>query len=462
MDMKKAALSLIALNAHALAAAVPAVPNTRTVTLPLPVTAVTAVAAGVLGGTFSAATGAVVGNSIKVNAPPVPKLGALPIPARRLPFTGGLIPPLGVPNLRVSQLSLPPLSGSAPIPNLPGGLPGLPSVTIPPLPLICELDAAMISKGTSLAPGLPSLPSLNLSSVPATPMVKKPSTSVSSPYLVSSNPVAGVAGIPPSAAPSLPIPSAALPLPSGTGSPLSVVTGALEGPAGSALNPITGALGSVPGMGNAAAPVTNALGLVGQVAQNLLVVGVCFPVSPGPLFEEFQKDPVSLFAPSLPIPALVKRYLPEIGISPDLSFLVSNITKNIAVPGGVGVGAVTGGVLDVLNNIVSDFLFKLPVVHDPVPTFGALQLLFSINLYKFKDLESLASLPALQSAVSSIPADDLAFIKNLRASQDLTNFITTIMTLTDNLLTLPRNVANLMASVAALSLKNLGLAVPGL
>jgi hypothetical protein len=104
----------------------------------------------------------------------------------------------------------------------------------------------------------------------------------------------------------------------------------------------------------------------------------------------------------------------------------------------------------------------LPVVQDSVPTFGVLQLLSSINPTKFGGLSGLTNLAALQQAASAIPAGDLSFVKGLPVSPDPSNLITTIMTLADNILTLPGNVANLKAAVSVLCMKNLGLAVPGL
>lgn len=132
------------------------------------------------------------------------------------------------------------------------------------------------------------------------------------------------------------------------------------------------------------------------------------------------------------------------------------------MPGGTGLGTITSKILGVLNGVVPNFLFQLPVVQDSVPTFGVLQLLSSINPTKFKDLAGLTNLGALQQAASGIPASDLAFIKSLPVSPDPTNLITTIMTLSDNILSCPGNVANLKATVAVLCMKNLGLAVAGL
>ena len=150
------------------------------------------------------------------------------------------------------------------------------------------------------------------------------------------------------------------------------------------------------------------------------------------------------------------------GVSPDLAYLVGSIAKNIAIPGGNGLGSVTGSILSILNGVVPNFLFQLPVVQDSVPTFGVLQLLSSINPNKFGGLGSLTNLASLQQAASAIPAGDLAFLKTLPLPSDPTNLLTTITTLSDNILTLPGNVSNLKASVAALSLRNLGLSVPGL
>lgn len=147
---------------------------------------------------------------------------------------------------------------------------------------------------------------------------------------------------------------------------------------------------------------------------------------------------------------------------PDLAFLVGSIAKNIAVPGGTGLGSITNNILGVLNGVAPNFLFKLPVVQDSVPTFGVLQLLSSINPGKFGPVAGLTSLASLQQAASVIPAGDLAFVKGLPVSPDPSNLITTIMNLADNLLSLPGNVANLKAAVSVLCLKNLGLAVPGL
>lgn len=115
-----------------------------------------------------------------------------------------------------------------------------------------------------------------------------------------------------------------------------------------------------------------------------------------------------------------------------------------------------------LNGVVPNFLFKLPVVQDSVPTFGALQLLSSINPAKFGSLADLTNLASLSQAAAGISAGDLAFVKTLPVSPDAGNLITTITTLTDNILSLPGNVANVRAAVSVLCLKNLGLSVPGL
>ena len=156
------------------------------------------------------------------------------------------------------------------------------------------------------------------------------------------------------------------------------------------------------------------------------------------------------------------RLIAVLGVSPDVAFLVGSIAKNIAVPGGKGLGSITGNILGVLNGVVPNFLFQLPVVQDSVPTFGVLQLLASINPAKFGALASLTNLASLSQAANSIPAGDLAFIKTLPVSPDLGNLVTTIMTLTDNILSLPGNVANLRAAVSVLCLRNLGLSVAGL
>lgn len=151
-----------------------------------------------------------------------------------------------------------------------------------------------------------------------------------------------------------------------------------------------------------------------------------------------------------------------IGVSPDLAFLVSSIAKNIAIPGGNGLGSVTGNILSVLNGIVPNFVFKLAAVHDSVPTFGVIQLLTTINPNKFAGLGDLKDLPALQQAIATISASDLAFLKTLPLPSDPSNLITTITQFADNILVLPGQVQNLKASVAALALRNLGLSVPGL
>lgn len=115
-----------------------------------------------------------------------------------------------------------------------------------------------------------------------------------------------------------------------------------------------------------------------------------------------------------------------------------------------------------LNGVVPNFLFKLPVVQDSVPTFACLQLLATINPVKFGSLASLTSLSALSQAAASISPGDLAFVRQLPASADPSNLITTITAFTDNVLSMPGNVFNLKAAVAVLSLKSLGLFVPGL
>ncbi|KAF2706786.1 hypothetical protein K504DRAFT_447677 [Pleomassaria siparia CBS 279.74] len=119
------------------------------------------------------------------------------------------------------------------------------------------------------------------------------------------------------------------------------------------------------------------------------------------LLSLLKKDPVSLFAPSLPILALVTRDMPEhhamripqlddrqlgglplpslsqrisgVGIaslplcgipdvSPGLAALVDSIAKKIAIPGGSGLGSVTGTILSALDTIVPEFVFQLPAV----------------------------------------------------------------------------------------------------
>lgn len=150
------------------------------------------------------------------------------------------------------------------------------------------------------------------------------------------------------------------------------------------------------------------------------------------------------------------------GVSPDLTYLLGSIAKNIAIPGGSGVGNVTSSILSVLSNVLPNFVFQLPVVQDSVPTFGVLQLLSSINPTRFRSLGALTDATSLRQAASAITASDLAFIRTLPASPDPSNLITTITTLTDNILSLPGNVLNLQASVAVLCLLNLGLSISGL
>lgn len=264
---------------------------------------------------------------------------------------------------------------------------------------------------------------------------------------------------------------------------------------------VGGAVNSLPVVGGGSSPVNPAVlnpapltGIPGSDPVGAFSISVI-----ATLLSLLKKDPLSLFGPALPIPGLVKRDLPELhragvpelakrqlsllpslstgipgvgvgalplsgvpGVPPDLAFLVGSIAKNIAVPGGNGLGSITGNILSVLNGVVPNFLFQLPVVQDSVPTFGVLQLLSSINPAKFGSLAGLNSLASLQQAASTIPAADLTFVRGLPSSPDPTNLITTIITLSDNLLTLPGNVANLKAAVSVLCLKNLGLAVPGL
>ncbi|KAK7193581.1 hypothetical protein PSPO01_00254 [Paraphaeosphaeria sporulosa] len=298
-----------------------------------------------------------------------------------------------------------------------------------------------------------------------------------------------------------------------SGNPLGAVGGAVSG----ALGTVGQVAGSVPVVGGA---VQGAVNTVGQ-AVNSALLGP-YPLNQGvpgsdpvgglsvsiiaTLLSLLKKDPLSLFGGGLGgIGGLIKRDLPALadqleiekrslshahkkrqlslpslstgvpgvgvgalplsgvpGVSPDISFLVGSIAKNIAVPGGKGLGSVTGNILSVLNGVVPNFLFKLPVVQDSVPTFGCLQLLSSINPTKFGSLADLTNLAALSTAANGISSGDLAFIRTLPSTADPSNLITTITTLTDNILSLPGNVANLKAAVAVLCLKNLGLAVPGL
>ncbi|CAI6250132.1 unnamed protein product [Periconia digitata] len=320
------------------------------------------------------------------------------------------------------------------------------------------------------------------------------------------NPVSGALGTVASAGGSVPI----------AGSAAAPIVNTVGGAAGS----VGGATGALAPITNAASGVANT---VSSAAGGLPIAGppvsgavnsIPAPLSPplpnseplgafsiaivATLLSLLKKDPLSLFAPSLPVRALVKRDLPELhaagipelhvakrqlpslstgspvggignlplgsvtGISPDLAFLVSSIAKNIALPGGTGVGSITSNILGILNGVVPNFLFQLPVVQDAVPTFGVLQLLSSINPTKFGNLVGLTSLASLQQAVGGITSTDLAFVKGLPLPSDPTNLISTITNLSDNILTLPGNVVNLKASVAALCLKNLGLAVPGL
>ncbi|KAF2653873.1 hypothetical protein K491DRAFT_497779 [Lophiostoma macrostomum CBS 122681] len=314
----------------------------------------------------------------------------------------------------------------------------------------------------------------------------------------------------------------------GSNGPLGVVSGATAPVSGAVSDPlgtVSQTASGIPIVGgvanNAVGGVTNT---VGKVAPNLnpyyalngiqgtdpvggLGVGII-----ATLLGLLKKDPMSLFAPSLPVSTLAQRDIPHLaertaefevpelqrrqlgvpvpstgstalpslsqgipgvgigslvgsgipGVSPDVAALVGSIGKNIAIPGGNGLGSVTGNILTVLNGIIPNFVFQLPVVQDSVPTFAVLQLLAAINPGKFKDLGTLMTLPALQQASAGIPASDLAFIKTLPASPDPSNLITTVTSYTDNVLTLPGNVANLKASAVALSMKSLGLSVPGL
>ena len=109
-----------------------------------------------------------------------------------------------------------------------------------------------------------------------------------------------------------------------------------------------------------------------------------------------------------------------------------------------------------------NFVFQLPAVHDSAATFGVLQLVSAINPAKFKDLAGLTSLAQLQAAAKLLSSADLAFLKSLPLPTDPSNMISAIMGLSDNVLSLPGNVGNLKAAAAALSLRSLGLAVPGL
>ncbi|KAJ4353391.1 uncharacterized protein N0V89_005120 [Didymosphaeria variabile] len=308
------------------------------------------------------------------------------------------------------------------------------------------------------------------------------------------------------------------------GGAVAPVAGALGGltsdsPLG-AIPPVAGAVGSA--VGGALGTVVGAAAGVPAAVQSTVntVLPGPYPLDQGmpgsdpvgglsisiiaTLLSLLKKDPLSLFGGMGGTGGLIKRDLPELadafeierrqlnthekrqaslpslstglpgvgvgslplsgipGVSPDLSFLVGSIAKNIAVPGGKGLGSVTGGILSVLNGIVPNFLFKLPVVQDSVPTFGCLQLLAAINPTKFGVLAGLTNLAALSQAAAAISAADLAFIRTLPVSSDPTNLITTITTLTDNILSLPGNVINLRAAVSVLCMKNLGLAVAGL
>jgi hypothetical protein len=112
--------------------------------------------------------------------------------------------------------------------------------------------------------------------------------------------------------------------------------------------------------------------------------------------------------------------------------------------------------------VVPDFVFQLPAVQDSVATIGVLQLLASINPSKFSPLSGLTTLPNLTVAAASLNPTDQAFLRTLPQPSDPSNMISTIMSLTDSILSLPGNVNDLKASTAALALRNLGLTVPGL
>jgi hypothetical protein len=214
-------------------------------------------------------------------------------------------------------------------------------------------------------------------------------------------------------------------------------------------------------------------GIGGLIKRDIPELADVFEIEKRELSHVHKKRQLSLPSLSGGLPGIGVGSLPHLlhhnaeltmplGIAPDLAFLVGSIAKNIAVPGGKGLGSVTGNILNVLNGVVPNFLFKLPVVQDSVPTFGCLQLLAAINPPKFGVLSELTNLSALSTAASGISAGDLAFIRTLPVSTDPSNLITTITTFTDNILSLPGNVVNLKGAVAVLCLKNLGLSVAGL
>ncbi|KAK3203711.1 hypothetical protein GRF29_106g436842 [Pseudopithomyces chartarum] len=235
--------------------------------------------------------------------------------------------------------------------------------------------------------------------------------------------------------------------------------GAVGSTVGGVASTVGGVAGSVPVVGGAIQGVTNTVGsTLNSALPGPYPLGGGFPGSDpvgglsisiiATLLSLLKKDPLSLFGGLGGTGGLLKRDVPELaeafeiekrqlaglpslstgipgigigalplsgipGVSPDLAFLVGSIAKNIAVPGGKGLGSVTGNILSVLNGVVPNFLFKLPVVQDSVPTFGALQLLSSINPAKFGSLADLTNLASLSQAAAGISAGDLAFVKTL-------------------------------------------------
>ncbi|KAJ4296774.1 hypothetical protein N0V90_006822 [Kalmusia sp. IMI 367209] len=356
-----------------------------------------------------------------------------------------------------------------------------------------------------ILPGLLSPPSTP-STAPGLPLLGGLTSGLTSGLTGGSNPVSGVVGAVTNTVGSdlatVPVVGGVVaPVVSSVGGVAAPVVSTVGGVAAPVVSAVGGAVSGAVNTGGAASTVPN-LGPypIGNGVPGTDPVGGLSISIIATLLSLLKKDPLSLFG-GLGVGStggLLKRDLPELadafeierrqlsatlpsmstgvsgigigslplsgvqGVSPDIAFLVGSIAKNIAVPGGKGLGSITSGMLNILNGVVPNFLFQLPVVQDSVPTFGVLQLLASINPTKYSSLAGLTNFSALSQAAASISTSDLAFIRTLPVSTDPSNLITTITSFTDAILSLPGNVVNLKASVAVLALRNLGLSVPGL
>ncbi|KAF2266892.1 hypothetical protein CC78DRAFT_566615 [Lojkania enalia] len=443
MDCKKT-LAILAMGLNAHAAALPQV-KLPVAALPvairgaLPLSMGTTTAVGSPAFTLSAGGGIVMNPSVTksaVSSGLVPSLDGLPVSTPALPSLSLLdvgVPPLpAIPSL--SGLSLPTTPDlSGPLPAELSGLPidGLPNTPLPEdkealIEEICSLGSVVLkalvgilSKGIRLLPGgLPAVPTIpDVPDLPVPLAVTPPALPVQKRQL----------------------PSGALPsLPSSLGGLTDSLGGTTSGLP--AVGGLTGSLGGATGVLGEATSALKGLPAIGGHTSSLGGVPGGLPAVGG-LTSSLDGATGSSSAASS------SGSLGSVPVLGDALGEASVDTATGTLDFVPIVGPVVGGVLDGLLGGNS-----LPLA----PLTGALEALSVVDPGKFGDFGDLTSVSDLQQSASTIPAGDLALIKALPVSPDLSSVLTLVKVISS----LPGKVANLKASVSALALQNLGLPIP--